>query len=69
MILYRIITVATNPEVTHFHGRRGALIHRRQVKQWLDFTVPEVDLLVTPPGRRFLVEKVSGRPVQTALVL
>jgi len=68
-LCYRIITVAANPEVAHFQERHGALIHRRQVKQWLDLTVPEVDLLVTPPERTFMVERIRADAHQPTLAL
>ena len=64
---YRIITVDANPEVAKHQERHGAIIHRRQVMQWLDATVEETDLLVTPPARTFIVEEIGAAPVQTAL--
>ena len=70
-LCYRVITVAANPEVARYQDRHGALIQRRQVMQWLDHQVPEIDLLETPPARTFLVEEItegSGRPVQQSLV-
>ena len=66
---YRIITVAANAEVAPHQDRHGAIIHRRQVMQWLDRSVPESDLLVTPPARTFLVEEIGARPVQTSLAI
>jgi len=66
-LYYRIVTVAANPEVAHYQERHGAIIQRRDVKLWLDRTVPETDLLATPPARTFVVEEIGGRPVQTAL--
>lgn len=66
---YRIVTVAANPEVAHYQERHGAIIHRRDVMKWLDHTVSEVDLLVTPPARTFVVEEIGARAVQTALAL
>ena len=66
-LYYRIVTVAANPEVAHYQERHGAIIQRRDVKQWLDRTVSEVDLLVTPPARTFVVEELGAKPVQTAL--
>jgi len=73
-LAYRIITVAANPEVAQHQDRHGAIIHRRQVRQWLDATVPETDLLVTPPARTFLVEELGARgrrmrPRQQSLAL
>src|SRR3546814_2308258 len=42
-VSYCIITVPANPEVAQHQERHGAVIHRRQVMQWLDLTVPETD--------------------------
>ena len=64
---YRIVTVAANREVANYQERHGAIIHRRQVMQWLDHTVPEVDLLETPPARTFLVEEVGAHAGQRTL--
>lgn len=55
---YRIITVSANPEVARYQDRHGAIIQRRQAMQWLDKTVPEVDLIVTSPARTFLIEEI-----------
>ena len=66
-VSYRIITVDANPEVMRYQERHGAIIQRRQVMQWLDFQVPETDLLVTPPAHLFLVEEILTKPVQTSL--
>jgi len=69
---YRVVTVAANPEVARYQERHGALILPRQVMQWLDGIVPEIDLLATPPARTFLVEELrSGtcRAVQQTLAL
>lgn len=67
---FRIITVPANAEVSQYQERHGAIILRRQVKDWLDAKIPEIDLLVTPPARTFTVEEVGGsRPVQTVLAL
>jgi putative SOS response-associated peptidase YedK len=71
-LCYRVITVAANPEVGRYQDRHGAIIQRRQVMQWLDAELPEIDLLVTPPARTFVVEEISagsGRAVQQALAL
>jgi len=68
-LAYRIVTVAANREVAHYQERHGAIIHRRQVMQWLDMSVPEIDLLTTPPARTFIVEEISPRPQQKALAL
>lgn len=71
---FRIITVPANPEVSQYQERHGAIILRRQVKDWLDCTIPEADLLVTPPARMFDVEEIgatgrNAKPVQTRLAL
>ncbi|QNA87044.1 hypothetical protein G4G27_16550 [Sphingomonas sp. So64.6b] len=66
---YRIVTVAANREVALHQERHGAIIHRRQVMQWLDRTVPEADLLVTPPARTFLVEEIGPGARQPMLAL
>jgi putative SOS response-associated peptidase YedK len=50
-LCYRIVTVPANTEVAHYQERHGAIIHRRQVMQWLDRGVPERDLFETPPAR------------------
>ena len=71
-LCYRVITVAANPEVARYQERHGAIIQRRQVMQWLDARVPEIDLLGTPPARTFVVEEItsgSRRPVQQTLAL
>lgn len=66
---YRVVTVAANPEVAQYQERHGAIIHRRQVMQWLDGTVPECDLIETPPARTFIVEQIIEGPRQAALAL
>jgi len=66
-LCYRIITVAANPEVAHYQDWHGAIIYRRHVMAWLDGTVPNEDLLVTPPARTFIVEEIGTKAVQTAL--
>lgn len=66
---YRVVTVAANPEVSPYQERHGAIIHRRQVMQWLGRTVPEIDLLETPPARTFIVEEIIESPRQAALAL
>ncbi len=69
-LAFRIITVSANPEVSQYQERHGAIILRRQVMDWLDATVPEIDLLVTPPARLFLVEEIGAkRPAQRSLAL
>ena len=65
---FRIITVAANPEVSRYQDRHGAIILRRQVMNWLDATVPEETLLVTPAARTFVVEEIGAvAPKQFAL--
>jgi len=68
---FRIITVPANPEVSQYQDRHGAIILRRQVKDWLDGRKPEIELLVTPPARIFAIDEVGGprKPVQTSLAL
>lgn len=68
-VSYRILTVDANPEVMRYQERHGAIIQRRQVMQWLDYKVPEADLLVTPPAGIFRVEEMLTKPVQTSLAL
>lgn len=68
-LAYKIITVAANPEVAHYQDRHGAIIERRDRMKWLDHSMFEADLLVTPPARSFIVEPLHPRPVQTALAL
>jgi len=60
-ICYRIVTVAANPEVARYQDRHGAAIDRRDVKKWLDHSVPEIDLLVTPPARTFVIEEMGAK--------
>lgn len=69
-LCFRIVTVAAAPEVAQHQDRHGAIVHRRQVLQWLDHQVPEGDLLVTPPARTFVVEALGEPPpAQRALGL
>lgn len=69
-LAFRIITVAANPEVARYQERQGAIILRRQAMEWLDRTVNESDLLVTPSARLFRVEELgAGQFVQGALAL
>lgn len=68
-LCFKVVTVAANPEVSHYQDRHGAIILRRQRMQWLDHSVPEIDLLETPPARTFVIEEISGRPRQTALAV
>jgi putative SOS response-associated peptidase YedK len=58
-LAYRIITVDANPDIAPYQSRHGAIIQRRQVMQWLDFTLPESELLVTPPPHSFVVERLG----------
>jgi putative SOS response-associated peptidase YedK len=64
---YRIVTVAANPEVAHYQERHGAIIQRRQVMQWLDLTLPALDLLVTPSARTFHIEEIGARQPRLAV--
>jgi len=64
---FRIITVAANPDVAQYQERHGAIILRRQVKDWLETKLPETDLLITTPARVFRVEEIGAKPVQTSL--
>ncbi len=67
---FRIVTVAANPEVAKHQDRHGAIILRRQVMNWLDGTIPESDLLVTPPAHFFRVEAFGTKlAVQRALAM
>jgi putative SOS response-associated peptidase YedK len=66
-ISYRIITVDANPDVMRYQERHGAIIQRRQVMQWLNYKMPEADLLVTPPANFFAIEEMMTKPVQTSL--
>jgi putative SOS response-associated peptidase YedK len=68
-LAYRIVTVAANREVAPYQERHGAIIHRREVMQWLDLSVPEIDLLVTPPARTFVVEEINPAAKQQSLAL
>lgn len=64
-LCYRVITIYANAEVSAFQERHGAIIQRRQVMQWLDHTVPEIDILTMPPARMFRVVEINPKPVQT----
>lgn len=70
---FRIITVDANPEVSQYRERHGAIILRRRVLDWLDATVPEHMLLVTPPARMFTIEELGAfgrrKRTQTHLAL
>jgi putative SOS response-associated peptidase YedK len=54
-----------------YQERHGAIIQRRDVMRWLDGTLSESDLLVTPPPRIFDVREVGTngavKAVQNAL--
>lgn len=70
---FRIITVPANHEVSQYQERHGAIILRRQVKDWLDGVVPETELLATPQGRIFDIREIGAtgraKPVQAMLGL
>lgn len=66
-LAFRIVTVAANPEVSRYQERHGAIILRRQVMQWLNRSVPETDLLATPPARSFVIDEIAGGPRQSVL--
>lgn len=68
-ISYRIITVYANADLSDYQERHGAIIHRRQVMQWLNGEVPEVDLLAMQPARTFRVELVGKTARQRQLAL
>jgi putative SOS response-associated peptidase YedK len=56
---FKIVTVEANAEVARHQERHGAIIQRRQVMQWLDATVPEDELLATPPAHIFRIEEID----------
>lgn len=66
-VSYRIITLDANPDVIRYQARHGAIIERRDAQKWLDFAVPEEQLLVTPPADIFTIEEILAKPVQTSL--
>jgi len=68
-VSYRIITIDANPEIIRYQARHGAMIERRDAQKWLSHTVPEKDLLVTPPFGRFLVEEIPTLPKQASFAL
>jgi putative SOS response-associated peptidase YedK len=69
-LAFKIVTVAANAEVLRYQERHGAIILRRQVMDWLDGTIPEEQLLVSPPANLFLVEELGARrATQRALAL
>jgi len=66
---YRVITVDANPEVSQYQARHGAIIERRDVMKWLDATVPDSELLATPPARTFVIEELGApRATQAELL-
>lgn len=68
-VCYRIITVYANSDISDYQERHGAIIHRRQVMQWLDGSVPEADLLKMQPARTFRVERIGKTLRQGQLAL
>ncbi len=66
-LCYRILTVQANPEVARYQERHGAIIHRRQVMQWLDRSVPGAELLVTPPKHSFVIQEIGAPATQATL--
>jgi putative SOS response-associated peptidase YedK len=66
-LCFKVVTVAANPEVSHYQDRHGAIILRRQRMQWLDHSVPEIDLLETPAARTFVIEEITAGPRQSLL--
>ncbi|MAX00081.1 MAG: hypothetical protein CMN72_10665 [Sphingomonas sp.] len=68
-LCYRVVTVAANREVARYQERHGAIIHRRQVMQWLDHGIPEGDLLDAPPARTFIIEELGPGASQRTLAL
>ncbi len=66
---FRVITVPANPDVARYQDRHGAIILRRQVMQWLDAMVPEIDLFEPPPARTFVVEELVERPRQASFAI
>jgi len=59
-VYFRIVTVYANSDIVDYQQRHGAIIHRRQVYDWLDGLVPAAELLCTPPAHTFHVERVGG---------
>ncbi|WBQ19246.1 SOS response-associated peptidase family protein [Sphingobium yanoikuyae] len=66
-VSYRIITLDANSDVIRYQARHGAIIERRDAQKWLDFSVPEEELLLTPPAGIFLIEEILTKPVQTSM--
>lgn len=60
-INFRIVTIYAGADIVDYQQRHGAIIHRRQVYQWLDGLVPAAELLCPPPARTFDVERIGGR--------
>lgn len=58
---YRIVTVPANTDILPYQDRHGAIISRRQVMQWLDGTMADDRLLVTPPPNLLRVEEIGAR--------
>ena len=66
---FAVLTVEANPEVARYQARQGAMIPRNRHLHWLDLTLPESELLVTPPARTFLVEQIGDQMAQPMLAL
>jgi putative SOS response-associated peptidase YedK len=60
-VFFRVITVYAGNDIVDYQQRHGAIIMRRQVRDWLDGLVPEDQLICTPPARTFNVERIGGR--------
>lgn len=57
---YRIITVPANADIQPYQDRHGAIIYRRQVMEWLDGSVADDTLLVTPPPNILVVNEIGA---------
>lgn len=68
-VSYRIITVDANPEIICYQSRHGAMVERRDAQKWLSHTVPEEELIVTPPFGTFTVEEILTLPMQASFAL
>jgi len=68
-VRYRIITVDANPEIIRYQSRHGVMIERRDGQKWLDVSVPDDQLIVTPASGTFLVEELQTVPSQADLLL
>ncbi len=66
-VSYRVITVDANPEIIRYQARHGAMIERRDAQKWLDSSVLEEELLLTPPAGVFIVEELVPKPAQSVL--